>query len=455
MWIVLACSPEPELSGDCQLAADNTLRASCTFEADPPAPVTLTLTPEGGGDEIVRTSSGEQAERELALWRMRPETRYRWLASAGEVELTGELETGAVPLPALVTTEQTGAPPSGDTMFVLDCEQPVATVLDPEGQVVWYQELAAGLPAREDGRDHNSISLSFTEEGTALAIVDERLVREFAMDGRLLQEIPYGDDTTYVMHHDVFRRNGRTFAVTARLQDVGDAQYIVDGVVAFESDGTLLYEWDVSQLAEPSGPGALGGVYWGDRWPGALAWAHLNGLYVDTDGDLIVSLHGFSTVLRVEGDPDDPAFGTPVWSLAPPETGPLEPDLVLTDPEGRTDDEIFGHQHHPHLLPDGTLQIFDNGEAVTDEARVLQLGLDLEAREAPVRGSFPLGTVCPIEGGAFVREGGQLVATCALRGTYYELAVEDGAVLGETRVTCASSSGFTVIPRAIPVKITP
>jgi hypothetical protein len=449
MWFLLACSPDPELTGGCELSPDNVLRATCTFDVDPPHPVSVTLTPEGGGEELVRTSEAEQDSHELSLWRMRPETRYRWVARADQVELTGELVTGELPAAVRLVTTQTGEPPSSDTMFVVDCEEPVAAALDPEGQVVWYQQLAAGLPEGE----HSSISLSFTEEGTALAIVDGGLVREFSLDGRLLLEIPYGDDSTYVMHHDVFRRDGRTFAVTARLLEAAGETYIVDGVVAFESDGTLLYDWDLSQVLEPSGPGGLGGAYWRDLWADALDWAHVNGLYVDTDGDLILSLHSFSTVLRVEGDPQDPAFGTPVWALAASETAPFGQDLVLTDPDDLTDDELFGNQHHPELLPDGTLQIFDNGEDVTDTARVLQLGLDLQAGEAQVRGSYSLGTVCPIEGGAFVRPGGQVVATCALRGTFYEISPTDGAHLGTTQVTCPGTSGFTVLPRAIPVEL--
>jgi hypothetical protein len=447
MWFLLACSPAPELTGSCQLSPDNVLRATCSFEVDPPSPLSVTLTPEGSGEELVRTSPSEQASHELPLWRMRPDTRYTWVATAGEAELQGELQTGVLPPELELVLEKTGEPPSSDTLFVVDCAQPTAVTLSPEGEVVWYQDLAVGLA---EG-DHESVTLTYTEDDTLLTVVDGTSLREFSLDGRLLLDLSYGDAATQVLHHDVFRRNGRTFALTARLQDVSGVTYIVDGAAGFESDGTLLYDWDLSQLLEPSGPNAIGAVYWQRRWPDALDWAHANGLYVDEDGDLLLSLHSFSTVLRIEGDPLNPAFGTPVWALASEPTAPFGQDLALTDPDDLTDDELYGHQHHPQLLPDGTLQLFDNGEDVTDEARVLQLGLDLQSGEAPVRGSYPIGVVCPIEGSGFFRPDGELVAACTWRGAFYELDPTSGEVLGSTRVSCPGTTGFTWVPRAIPV----
>jgi hypothetical protein len=453
LLLAYGCTPDPEITGGCELAPDNALRATCTFAVDPPGPIALTLTPEaGGGPVLVRELEGPG---EIPVWRMTAETRYEWVARSGDGELSGDFTTGSLPPQATLRVDPEGDPGPDDVLFVVDCgevgqNEPTAVVVDPEGRVVWYQPLTADLPPGP----HRAVGLEFSEEGTLLAVVDQDRVREYTLDGTLVKELIAGDQgSAEVLHHDVFRRDGRTFVLNARIQEVGGVDYIVDGLSGFEPDGTLFADWDLSEIATVSGEGGVGAVYWTDLWPDAEDWSHANGLYVDADGDWIVSLHTFSTVLRIEGDPADPAFGTPVWVLDGSGTSPWPSDFVVTDPDGLTDDEVFGHQHHPSLLPDGSMQLFDNGDQIVDPARVLRLGLDEGAGEAQIRGSWPLGEICPIEGSAYVLSDGTLLATCGLQASYSRIRPEDGDILGTTTAVCEGGTPLPVLPRAIPIPL--
>ncbi|MEQ1571118.1 MAG: aryl-sulfate sulfotransferase [Myxococcota bacterium] len=439
-WL-FACDPGPVLDGGCALTPDNALRASCSFTVDPPAALTLTL-------DGTTWSSPEGPEHELTLWRMPPESTLGWVARAGEAERTGELTTGELPPLASLTVEHTGEPAPSDTMFLANCGEPAAVVLDPLGQVVWYQALSEGLP-----QEILPVGLTWTEDHTVLAVLDRHWVREFALDGAQVAEL---GPTPEVIHHDVFRRDGYTWVLNARPQTVDGTTYVVDGFYRFDPEGEIDVDWELSQIATPSGPGGIGGVYWGISFPGAQEWAHSNGLWVTEDHDLVWSMHTFSTVVRLEGDPSDPAFGTPEWVLDGSGTSPWASTFSVVDPSGVTDDDGFGHQHHPTLEPDGTLRLFDNGESLTDVARALELSLDPGAGTATITGSWSLpGAVCPIEGAAFRLPDGDLLVTCALTSTYYRIAAADGEILGSTRATCEGTSGFNPLPRAIPVDLTP
>lgn len=450
MWTLLslACTPDPRLEGTCERDEDNALRAHCTFDVDPPMEISLSLSSDGT-DNRTHSSDTASAAHSFSLLRMRPETRYTWTAFAGETELTGVFETGTPPDGAALAVTRTGAPPSGDTMFVASCDGAYAVALDPDGGLVWYQDLAAGLP----GDNHSSISLTLTEDHTILAILDRGILREFTLEGELVAEMRYGDGVDQVLHHDAFRRNGRTWALTARRENHNGTDYIVDGLAAFDADGNLFADGAFSQFATPSGAGGPGAIYWTNLWPGVIDWAHANGLYVDSDGDVLVSLHTFSTILRVEGEPGAPGFGSIVWALGGSADSPFGSDFVIADPDGLTDDETFEHQHHPSLLSDGSLQLFDNGETVADEARILRLSLDVNAGVADIAGSWPIGQICPVEGSAFVRPDGNLVASCSVRTTFYEIDADDGAITGTTEAICPGNTGLDVIPRAIPIDL--
>jgi hypothetical protein len=448
LWLAGCGRTEVVIDGSCALADDNALRATCTFATEPPTPLEVVVEPVGAGEPaVVEAVDGEHRVR-----RMRAATRYRWTATADGAERSGELETGDLPPTLALTVQQEGEAPPDDLMFLVDCGAPSVVVLDGAGEVVWYQEVADGLP---DGV-HHVVGLTWTPERTALVVVDGVVVREFALDGALVRELGPGvgpEATDRIVHHDVFRRDGWTWVLRARLETLGGVDWLVDGVLAYDAEDRLQYDWDLASLATPSGEGAFGGVYWSDRYPDALDWAHTNGIYVAEDHDFLVSMHAFSTVMRVEGDPGDPAYGTPVWVLASGAGGPWASDFAVVDPDGLTDDLVFGHQHHPSLLPDGTLLLFDNGEDLADEARVLQLALDPSAGEAVVRGSWPLGQVCPIEGGAYETSDGGVLGTCGLRSTATLLDRASGEVRGRTFARCVTPAGIPLLPRVIPVDI--
>lgn len=444
---LLACHAPPEVRGACDVSAEDPLRATCTFTVEPPGPVTVTARGPDG-DEVVRAGASGEA---LRLWRLRPDAAYTVTAVAGGGEGTATFHTGPVPGWAEVDVIHDGEPVPDDLLFVTGCAGgPAAVVLSPEGEVVWAQRLAEGLP----GERHDAVGLSVTEDGTALAVVDGR-VREWSADGALLGEwVP--EDPDQLAHHDAVRRDGVTYALRARRQLVDGVEVMVDGVLAFDADGPL-WDWDLASLAEPTNGGAFGDLYWLVRFPDAVDWAHANGLEVLPDGDFVVSTHTFSTVLRIEGDPDDPAFGAPVWALTTQPDGPFGADLDVADPRDLTPDDSFGHQHHPSFPSPGVLRLFDNGDALGDPARVLELAVTDDGAE--IVGSWPLRSragaarTCPIEGGAFDLSTGDLVASCAVELSFDVIARGGGETRSSTRVQCRAPVGVQLLPRPIPVEL--
>jgi hypothetical protein len=294
------------------------------------------------------------------------------------------------------------------------------------------------------------VGLTWSEDHTVLAALDRGRLREFSLAGELLLDL----ETDRVVHHDVFRRDGRTFTLTAHLQEREGTTYIVDGVDAYDPDGSLVFRWDLSEVAEPAGSGGIGAIYWAPMFAGAADWAHANGIHVAEDGDFVLSLHSFSAVVRFTGDPEDPAFGAPEWVLDGGGGSPWPSTFAVVDPAGRTADDTYGHQHHPTLVGDGDLQIFDNGDEPSGEARGLRLALDEEAGTAEIVGSWPIPAICPIEGAVFAQSDGTLLLTCALRSTFYAVDPATAEILGSTTATCADRpTDLAVLPRAIPVDL--
>ncbi len=210
------------------------------------------------------------------------------------------------------------------------------------------------------------------------------------------------------VHHDYFADGDQVIALTAGAYRWPDGLlYVIDAVDRLEPDGEVSWRWELAPELEGvdlEGRGANG--FWADIYPGGRDVSHGNAVTPTPDGDLLVSLRWFSTVLKLAG-PDAPDAGTVRWVLAP-EGMPLASDFVFAGPEGSV--LPFTGQHHALLHEDGSLSVFDNGpvDGVSRMARYA-----LADGVATLVEEVGLDQRCAILGGAYPTDDGGWLLTCA------------------------------------------
>jgi hypothetical protein len=89
-------------------------------------------------------------------------------------------------------------------------------------------------------------------------------------------------------------------------------------------------------------------------------YLHLNSIDIDpTDGNFVFSFRHTNSVVKV-----DRKTAAIIWTLGGKE-----------DQFGLQPEQVFSHQHHARMHPDGTMTVFDNGNGL-HQTRALQLTLD-------------------------------------------------------------------------------
>jgi arylsulfate sulfotransferase len=89
-------------------------------------------------------------------------------------------------------------------------------------------------------------------------------------------------------------------------------------------------------------------------------YLHLNAIDIDpTDGNFVFSFRHANAVVKV-----DRKTAQTIWTLGGKE-----------DQFGLQPEQVFSHQHHARMHPDGTMTVFDNGNGL-HQSRALQLTLD-------------------------------------------------------------------------------
>jgi hypothetical protein len=148
------------------------------------------------------------------------------------------------------------------------------------------------------------------------------------------------------------------------LNPAWSAKALVMSDVMQEVDqGSVLVEWDSANVPSLYADSIFDNTY----GPGSLSdYVHLNSIDIDpADGNFVVSLRHCSSIAKL-----DRHTGQILWTLGGKE-----------DQFGLTTDQAFSMQHHVRTHPDGTITVFDNGNANDDgtpahQTRVLSFLLD-------------------------------------------------------------------------------
>lgn len=225
-------------------------------------------------------------------------------------------------------------------------------IVDAAGEVVWYATFGWRL---------------FTKlaDGT-LMFPDLLNVMVFDMVGNELLNLPLADPGQG-LHHELLPTDTGTYLCLTRKgvrvegypssetdpnAPTRNVVAIDDPVLEFAADGSLLREWSLMDMLDPTRI-AYGSL---NQLPAGLDWAHSNAVAVDPRDDrLLVSLRHQDAVIKF-----DPADGSLKWIMAPHANWPPEFEPYLLDPVG-TPFEWSYHMHAPEITPSGTMVLFDNG----------------------------------------------------------------------------------------------
>jgi hypothetical protein len=168
-------------------------------------------------------------------------------------------------------------------------------------------------------------------------------------------------------------------------------------VVQEVKSGNVLVEWDSANFPSLYTDSVDGNLYATPATATQLSdYLHLNSMDVAADGNLILSLRHSNSILKV-----DRTTGKILWTL-----GGKEDMFALTSTQ------IFSHQHHVRVHPDGSITVFDNGNNL-HQTRVLRFVLDevnhvvtsfqvLYTRPATDPQTTFMGSATPLTGGRYM-----------------------------------------------------
>jgi hypothetical protein len=229
-------------------------------------------------------------------------------------------------------------PMSGDGSYLIDIEGRIVHRWQFEDFVSGYAKLLPSGNLLVRGTDTTEV----VPDDIVLPMPRDRsrhgALREVAWDGNVVWE--------YVhpwVHHDMLRLdNGNTLlgrwsvmpetlansVQGGRAIPRGSGMMFGDDIVEVDADGNDVWIASLADLLDPTEDPIC-------PIEGRREWLHLNGIDVTASGDVLFSCRNTSRVGLI-----DRASGELRWKFGDPNTH---------------------HQHHPTALPNGNVQIFDNG----------------------------------------------------------------------------------------------
>lgn len=436
----------------CEVQPTNALRIDCSVQTDVPTKAFLDLNQSGTRQQTVKSDT-LGTHHEFTLVGLRAETSYKVRVTAKELAGSGsDVQSSWVrtdPLPPEVDIDVMVTASSLPSMehFIVQtgCGGAQLIIFDRRGRVLWYEDFAGiGL------EDSHLEGFDWTEEGTFLALLDRNRIVEMNQAGEVIFNLSQEDrDFTPFVHHDIVRANGRTYVLTAEEKRVGKDLLAVDGVMVLGPTGEVLDRWEVTEAFDPSVVTSRGTDYWdGYMNPKAEDYTHANSLFLDANGDWVISLLLLDSVIKVVGDFSAPDYGELAWELnGSGERG----DFLLSSESGATDTIDFNSQHDAWFTSNGLLSIYDNRSDSSEASRVIEIDLDAEAGIADIQNSWSLGIHNSVRGSSTRTDSGRLLVSNSSN-TIRELA-QDGSETWTATLTCNDGSKLSTTSGAEQVDV--
>lgn len=248
-------------------------------------------------------------------------------------------------------------------------------VVNAAGEVVWYHRPDA-VPGDARQLDNGHLRYEYDQTGYVEIDVLGNVISRWHASG--LASPPPGPATLVkadTMHHDMQEMpNGHFLSLSTALAPAphfptsetdprsaeADTTIVVDKILEFDREGTVLHEWYIDDLIDSyrlayDSTTPFWDVLYRDYASGTKDWSHANALvYSEQDDGIIVSLRNQDALVKFNR-----TTGKLVWILSTPANwkSPWKEALLTAKPGT----EWFYHQHAPKLLGDGRLLLFDNG----------------------------------------------------------------------------------------------
>ncbi len=308
------------------------------------------------GDATLTVEPGDPAaehERVVLLrasttWDIRPVCD-----GAGEADAV-TVTTGSLP-GELPTTSVTGGGHDRYSVLPVIGNTTAATILDPEGNIVWY---------RIDNRDLDIFRARLSRDGRSVLYnaasvsgdpADDSQLMRVSLDGSEVEAV----DVPLLAHDFVELPDGTLAAVVVEFREYEGEDLRGDSIVEVAPDGTLTTVWSAWDCWDPAE--TLGtDLEFGWTWVNTLDYDEARQMY-------LLGSRNFSSIIGVERD-----TGACAWAI-----GGTVATVELTGGSSP-----FLHQHQFELTPDDHLIVFDNDGSAGMVSRVIEYDVDWDARSA-------------------------------------------------------------------------
>ncbi len=248
---------------------------------------------------------------------------------------------------------------------------------NPDGTLYYFQLL-------ENGIDNSGFAIN-----GVYRILDE--------EGNLLREVHTQNGLTNTAPHEFYQReNGNIFLLSHDVRILNMTRYgghpeaIVVGLIIQEIDPQNQVIWEWASWGKLAMTDVVSDEFLQAEPPSAVAVVHGNGMTLDANGDIILSARVLDELIKINYE-----TGDILWRMG----GSISKQNQFTF----INDPYFGFsgQHHPHILPNGNLLLFDNGnfrEGDNRISRVVEYELDEANKTATLVWSYTDGRFTPTMG---------------------------------------------------------
>jgi hypothetical protein len=384
------------------------------------------------GEPFAATLIGMKAATEYTAW-VTAETGDGAVTTEPAVFTTGPVPSGLPELDLEVTDDGSDFASGGFLLTSMFTGAPAPIILDGDGDLVWWyleEDDSFQVNRTRLSRDgqwilywspniHGLGPSGSGPSGNSGGGTEQKLVR-VSLDGTEVQTLDLTDG-----HHDFVELSDGTLAyLEYDTRQVGVEEVHGDRIMEIDPSGEVVVVytvWDDFEYEgeDPDDPGPPEG------------WTHANALrHRAEDDSYYVSLRAQDGILKI-----DRATGQLQWALGTP-IG----DFV--DPHGETD--FFNAQHGFQVL-DGTLLVFNNGDAEDTASQVVEIAVDENTFEAEVVWEYgPTPSVfCPTLGDVHRFESGNTLAVFSTAGQVEEVT-PDGDVVWRVAADLGGALGYGV-----------
>lgn len=268
--------------------------------------------------------------------------------------------------------------PVGKDMRIIRRESDFEALLalDVEGKVAWEWH-SPGPMVGDVKRTARNTLLMLTSEGCVMELdFSGNTLASWSTPGRNPKYASGAIEISTPLFHHAVRElpNGNLAALSISIREMDDVPlsaedingprgrrtYAGDTLVEFSRDGSIVNEHNFFDILDPQRIGHGHEIpFWDimEYAPGAADWTHANGFEYDpSDDSFIVSLRHQDCMMKINRP-----SGALKWILGTNDGWRAPWSEKLLHPVGDT--QLHWHSHDPSLRKDGTLLMFDNGEA--------------------------------------------------------------------------------------------